>query len=238
MMEGAMSALGPRAFGEGPLSRVASFVYTLLAVEIMLLVASLPGIVPAQFLRSDPSNLPLLALCAIPLGPALSAAIYAVHLRSTDMTDLQPVAKFWYGYRLNARGVLPVWIVGLVWLTIVAVTLGNLHMSGFPGWFAILLGLVGIVALLWTTNALVISSLFAFRVVDVFRLSWYMIGRAPLAMLGNVGVLAIAVALAFLTSGAVVAVFAVVLVAMLMRTSRPLIDIVTAEFTGPTDPPE
>jgi hypothetical protein len=238
MTEGAMSALGPRAFGEGPLSRVASFVYSLLAVEGMLLVASLPGIVPAQFLRSDPSNLPLLALCAIPVGPALSAAVYAVHLRSTDMTDLQPVAKFWHGYRLNVRGVLPVWIVGLVWLTIVAVTLGNLHISGFPGWFAILLGLIGVVAMLWTTNALLICSLFAFRTVDVFRLAWYMIGRAPLAMLGNAGVLAIAVALTFLTSGAVVAVFAVVLVAILLRTSRPMIDIVTTEFTASADRPE
>jgi hypothetical protein len=233
-----MSALGPRAFGEGPLSRVAALVYTLLTVEAMLLVASLPGIVPTLFLSSDPSNLPLFALCAIPLGPALSAAMYTVHLRSTDMTDLRPAAQFWQGYRLNVRGALPLWIVGLVWITVVAVTLGNLHYSGFPGWFAILLGLIGIVALLWTTNALVISSLFAFRTVDVFRLSWYMIGRAPVAMLGNAGVLAIAVALLFLTSGAVVAVFGVLLVALVLRTSRPMIDIVTAEFTAPADRPE
>jgi len=233
-----MASAEPRLFGEGPLSRASTLVYTLLTVEAMLLVASLPGIVPALFLRSDPSNLPLLALCALPLGPALSAAIYAVHLRSTDMAELRPVAKFWRGYRLNVRGVLPVWAIGLLWVTVVAVTLGDLGFSGFPSWWAVLLGLVGIAALLWTTNGLVIASLFAFRTIDVFRLSWYLLGRAPVAMLGNAGVLAIAVALALLTSEAVVALVGVILVAMVLRTSRPVIAIVTAEFTQPADRPE
>ncbi|MEV1178068.1 hypothetical protein AB0J09_57765, partial [Nonomuraea sp. NPDC049784] len=92
-----------RRFGQGPLSRAATLVYSLLVVEGMFLVASAPGLVALTLLGGDASNVPLAAACALPLGPALSAALYALRHRSRDLTDLHPAAAFWRGYKADAN---------------------------------------------------------------------------------------------------------------------------------------
>jgi hypothetical protein len=85
---------------------------------------------------------------------------------------------------------------------------------------------------LWLANALVITSLFAFRGVDVARLAAYFLGTAPLVALGNAGVL---------VAGALVTAFGTEPVAMLLATvgclallmtSRPMIGQVEERFTG------
>ena len=77
-----------RQFGDGPLSRAAANVYTVLVVGLFLVLTTLPGLVPLALLDRDVSNLPLVALCAVPLGPALSAAVYALYHRRDDITLL------------------------------------------------------------------------------------------------------------------------------------------------------
>ncbi len=221
----------PRQFGEGPLSRASAFVYTLLVVQVMLSVASLPGLVPLLLLAPVVSNIPLAAACAIPFGPALSAAVYALHRRSRDLADLKPCRQFWHGYRLNWRAVLPVWLIGLLWLTIVILTIANFWIAGIPGWWAVLLAIVGVLALLWLTNALVITSLFDFRTRDALRLSWELIPRLPLVTLGNAGVLLGVIVLAAAVTPALVGVLAVLFVQFLVVTNRPMIVFVTEEFT-------
>jgi hypothetical protein len=224
-------AHGPKEFGEGPLSRVASFIYTLIVIEVMLVVASLPTLV-AYFLFAR--DILVGALCAIPLGPALSAAVYALYHRRTDLTELTPVRQFWRGYRINWRGVLVPWLIGLAWLAVIGLILLNFATSGVPLWWGGLLALVSVIVLLWLTNALVISSLFAFRTRDLLQLSWEMIGRTPIVSVGNFGVLAAAVAVAVFVAEAVVVALGSVLVLTLVASSRPMVEYVTAEFTEPT----
>lgn len=121
-------------FGAGPLSRIAALVYTLLVVEGLLLAATLPGLVPLVLLDRDASNVPLAAACALPLGPALSAAVYALHRRSRDITDLRPAAAFWRGYRMNVLDVLRMWVPWLLLLTVIGVSLANFSAARVPGW--------------------------------------------------------------------------------------------------------
>ncbi|MBX6723360.1 MAG: DUF624 domain-containing protein [Dactylosporangium sp.] len=221
----------PREFGSGPLSRGSAFIYTLMVVEFMLVVASLPGLVPLYFVVAAGANAVLVALCAIPFGPALSAAIYALRHRSRDLADLRPMRQFWRGYRLNLRDVLPVWLVGLLWLFIVVVTLANFWAAGVPAWWAVILGLVGVIAVLWLTNALIVTSLFSFRTVDAMRLAWELIPRRPLVTLGNAGVLLGAGVLAVLTNELLVGLLASTFLMALLATSRPLIEFVAEEHT-------
>ena len=68
-------------------------------------------------------------------------------------------------------------------------TLAHRHAAGVPGWWLALLVVIAVAATLWLVNALVITSLFAFRTVDVARLAAYFLGRTPLVTLGNAGVL-------------------------------------------------
>jgi hypothetical protein len=220
-----------RQFGEGPLSRIAALVYTLLVVEALLVVVTLPSLALLLLLDRDASNIPLAALCAVPLGPGLSAALFALRRRSRDLSDLKPAAAFWRGYRLNVRGVLLIWIPALIWLSVIATGLAGFGSAGLPGWWAVLLALIGFGSLLWLMNALVITSLFAFRARDVARLAVYFLLRTPKVTLGNAGVLVTALATTLLTNEAVVGLFATVLLLLLLNSSGPMITAVTDEFT-------
>ena len=231
-----------REFGEGPFARVAALVYSLLTIELLLLLTTLPGLIPLVLLDRDASNAPLAVACAIPLGPALSAALFALRQHKGDLTDLKPAAQFWRGYRLNAGGVLRVWIPWLALMAVLAVNLSHTGPAAIPGWWAALLVAFATVATLWMANALVITSLFAFRPIDIARLSAYFLGRTKGVTLGNLCLLICAAGLVAVASEAVLALAGVGFTAFLLRSSRPMIDLVTEEFTaarqstGPEEP--
>jgi hypothetical protein len=221
-----------RQFGEGPLARAAALVYNLLVVELLLLVATAPGLVVLVLLDRDASNLPLAAACALPLGPALSAAVYALHHRRRDLAELRPAAAFWRGYRLNFLGALQVWVPWLAWITIVAVNLAHLTAAGVPSWWAVLLILLAVAATLVAVNALVLTSLFAFRARDVARLAAAFLTRTPGVTLGNACLLVVAAGITAVSSEAVLALLGSVLAAMLVRTCRPMIAETQRDFTA------
>lgn len=171
-------------FGTGPLSRAAALLHTLVVVEALILATAAPGLAALLLLGPDPANLPLAAGCLLPLGPAVSAALYALHHRSRDLTDLHPTRVYLRGWRLNACSTLKIWAPLLAWLTVIAFTLTHFAATGLPGWWAVLLGGIGVASLLWGAHALVLTSLFAFRARDTARLAAYFLlrrGRATLA---------------------------------------------------------
>lgn len=219
----------PLKVGEGPLSRVAAYVYTLIVIELLLLLTAAPGLVPIVFLARDASNLVLVGVCLIPLGPALSAALYALYHHRGDLADLHPARAFWRGYRLNFRGVLWIWIPLLVWLTIIAVNLANYSAAGIPLWWAVLLAVIGFVATLWGINALVITSLYSFRIGDLARLAVYFL---PRTFLGNVSVLLVAAAVTAFASEAVLVLLGSVFLLGLLVTSRSMIAAIREEFVA------
>ncbi|MFI7231403.1 hypothetical protein ACIBO5_50085 [Nonomuraea angiospora] len=221
-----------RRFGEGPLSRAATLIYSLLVVEGLFLVATAPGLIALTLLGGDASNVPLVAACALPLGPALSAALYALRHRSRDMTDLHPAAAYWRGYKANVRGALKVWVPWLVALAVVGTNLANFAVAGVPGWWAVLLVLVALAALLWVANALVITSLFAFRAVDVARLASYFLVRHPKATFGNASLLVVAGGLTMVATELAPALLASAFAAALLWNSRPMIVEVRERFTA------
>jgi len=219
-------------FGVGPLARAAALVYTLLAVEFLLLLTAAPGLVALLLLRRDASNLPLAAACLAPAGPALSAALFALHGRHLDLADLHPAAAFWRGYRLNAWSALRVFLPWLALLAIVSMTLAQRGAAGIPGWWRVLLVVIAAIATLWLTNAMVITSLFTFRTVDVARLAAFFIGRTPKVALGNVSLLILAIAVTVLTNEAVPILLASVLGLVLLGNCRAMIEQVREEFTA------
>lgn len=221
-----------RHFGNGPLSQGAALVYTLLVVELLVLLTSLPGLVPLVLLAADSSNLPLAAACAIPVGPAISAALYALDRRSADITDLRPAAAFWRGYRLNFLSSLKIWVPGLAWLTIIGLNLANFGAANVPGWWAGLLIAIAIAVALWIGNALVITSLFSFRTVDIARLAVLFLARTPAVTLGNACLVVLAALLTAVTSEVVLILLGSVFAFVYLLTSRRMITLVREEFTA------
>ncbi|MEV0272731.1 hypothetical protein AB0H43_28460 [Hamadaea sp. NPDC050747] len=226
-----MTADARREFGAGPLSRITAFVYTVLVVEGLLLVSVAPGYVLLLLLDRDASNLPLASLCALPVGPAAAAALYALHHRRGDITDLRPAAAYWRGYRVNAGGVLRVWTPLLAWLTVVGVIVTHREAAGVPVWWAGLLLAVAAIAVAWGVNALVITSLFAFRVRDVARLSAYHLIASWRGTLAQVSLLVLALGVTVLLAEAALALTASLFVLGLLRASRAMTDDIREEFT-------
>ena len=54
-----MESTAERRFGEGPLSRAAALIYTLLVIELLFLATTLPGLIGLVLLERDPGNVPL-----------------------------------------------------------------------------------------------------------------------------------------------------------------------------------
>ncbi|MEV6881087.1 hypothetical protein [Streptomyces sp. NPDC051135] len=227
-----MSAARSADLGTGVLSRAVALIHTLLTVEALLLLTCAPGLAVLLLLAPDPANLPLAALCLLPLGPALSAAAYALHHRSADLTELHPAHAYVRGWRLNARPALRLWAPLLAWLTVIAFTLTHFTATGLPRWWAVLLALVGAGSLLWGAHALVLTSLFTFRARDTARLAAYFLLRHGRATLGAASLLLLAAALTALLTEALPALLAAPLLLSLLHSSRPVITEAREEFTA------
>lgn len=228
------AAARPRArrqFGEGPLARVTSLVYRLLTVDLLLLLAVLPGLVPLILVSRDAADAPLAVACLIPVGPAVSAALFALRLHRGDLTDLRPAAEFRRGYRLNLGGVLRLWLPYLAAMAVISVDLSHVKASGVPTWWAAITVVLAVAATLWMANALVITSLFAFRARDVARLAAYFLGATRSVTLGNLCLLVVAVGVVDFASEAVLALFGVLFVGAVLRSAQPMITRVKEEFT-------
>ncbi|MFI9167980.1 hypothetical protein [Streptomyces lincolnensis] len=222
----------PVAFGAGALSRAAALVHTLVTVEALLLAAASPGLAGLLLVGRDPANLPLAAVCLLPLGPALSAALYALHHRDRDLTDLHPARAYLRGWRLNALPALKLWTPLLAWLTVIAFTLTHFPATGLPGWWAVLLAGIGAVSLLWGAHALVLTSLFTFRARDTARLAGYFLLRHGRATLGAASLLVLTAALTALLTEALPALLAAPLLLSLLHSGRPVIAETQEDFTA------
>jgi hypothetical protein len=219
------------SFGAGPLSRAAALVHTVVTVEALLLLAASPGLAGLFLLRPDTAGLPLAACCLLPLGPALSAALYALHHRGHDLTDLHPARTYWRGWRLNALPALKLWAPLLAWLTVIAFTLTHFAATGLPGWWAVLLAGIGAGSLLWGAHALVLTSLFAFRARDTARLAAYFLLRHGRATLAAASLLVLTAAGTALLTEALPALLAAPLLLSLLHGSRPVIAETRKDFT-------
>ena len=209
--------------------RFAARVYTLLVVEVLLVATTAPGLV--LLVALDRSLVTALGL--LPVGPALSAALYALHRQPADLADLRPAAAFWRGYRLNARAALRIWAPLVAVLAVVAVSLLHRDAAGVPVWWSGLLVLLAAAATLVAVTALVIASLFVFRPADVLRLAAHFLAARPAVTLGTAGVLLAALAVTVLLSEAVLLLLASTLAAALLAVSRPMIAGITERFLEP-----
>lgn len=220
------------AFGAGPLSRAAALLHTLLTVEALFLATAAP--VPAALLAlgPDPANLPLTAVCLLPLGPATSAALYALHHRGSDLTDLHPARMYARGLRLNAVPALRLWAPLSAWLTVIAFGLTHFAATGLPAWWAVLLAVIGAASLLWGAHALVVTSLFTFRARDTARLAAYFLLRHGRATLAAASLLTLVAALGVWLTEALPVLVAAPLLLSLLRSSRPVIAETREDFTA------
>lgn len=177
---------------------VASTVVWFLVVEGLLVLTTVPTLVWLLFLEARWSNVPLMVALGIPVGPALSAALFAWRRFSQDH-DTSPARHFWRGYQLNWADALRIWVPSLAVLSLLAVNLVTLGGNDdAPVAFAVVGVVAAVLVAAWTAHAMLVVSLFSFRARDVVRVAVYFMVAKPFASLGALAIVAAGAAAAWL----------------------------------------
>ena len=230
-----MARGGRREFGDGVLARGAAAVHCTLVIEVMLLVAAAPGLVLLTLLLPDGSNAPLAALALVPVGPAVSAALFAWRASFAE-EGLEPAAHFVRGYRANAADVLKWWVPVLALLAVLVTNLTHLQVVAASPVARTVVGTVLVVLLLttvlWSAHVMVLTSLFALRTRDAARLGLHYLGRFPGVTLGVSSLAVLAGGVVVVTSDWVLGLLGSLFVLLLLRGARPMITDVEESFTA------
>ncbi|GAB3217066.1 DUF624 domain-containing protein [Kineococcus gypseus] len=222
---------GARAFGEGPLSQVTQVVHWFVVVEVLLALATAPGLAGALLLAPDASNLPLYALCAVPAGPALAASVFAWRAFLVDH-DAAPAREFLRGYRLDALDALRTWVPALAVLTVLAVNMAHRDVVGAAAVFTPLYAVLGAAVLLWAVRVLVLTAVFTFRWRDAARLGVLTLLTRPRSTLALLSLLVLAIGTAWVTFDAVVVLLASVLTFLLAHSEGTVLREVRERFVA------
>lgn len=212
-----MTSTGPNA----PTPDTTPTTVRLLVVGVLFALAVSPSVLLAALRGPGAAGTAFVALALVFVGPAFSAAAFALGDRAQD-EGLGPVAAFARGYRINAVDALVLWVpsmavlAGLALLTVSAAGTGPAWATGVAIGVAVLL-------LLWLVQATVIASFFAFRARDTARLGLYFLGRLPRSTLLVLVAIVLAGAVGWLMSPAVLALFGVLWVAAVLRVDRPVL---------------
>ncbi|NOV96004.1 glycosyltransferase [Isoptericola halotolerans] len=210
-------------------ARETPVVIRLLVVGVLLALAVSPTAVLVTLLGFGPVPAAVGTLSAVFVGPAVSAALFALGEKARD-DGLSPAAAFGRGYRLNAVDVLKLWLPTLLVLGVLAFMVADALAQGAPAWVVGLGVGLFLLIVLWLVQATVISSYFAFRGRDVARLAVYFLGRLPKVTLVVLVVVVLATLFAWLTSVALLALLGVLWVAVLLRSDKPLLAEVRLRF--------
>jgi hypothetical protein len=217
--------------GTGILSRAASVVYWFVVIDALIALTTAPGFLTLLFLDRSAGNAPLIGLCFAPVAPALSAAIYAwrVFLHNRD---LSPATHFRRGYRLNWLDVLRWWLPTLAALTTIGFSLSTLNLTDLPAGYGAVLVVIAAALLVWSTQALVLSSTLALRTRDTARLASYYLAARPASALGALSLLIATGGLVTLTSDWILALLAAPFTLLLLRNADPVLRDATKRFTA------
>lgn len=200
-------------------------------VEGLLLLTTAPALLPVLLVERVAASPVLTALLLVPVGPAVSAALFAWR-RFGDEPDERPARHFWRGYRLNVVDALLVWVPGLVLLTLLAASLTHLDSMAVPVAFGVGSALVAALVVAWTAHGLVVASLFSFRLRDTVRIAAYFVGAAPRVTVGVLVIAATSVGAVVLGVWWVLPVLGSPLTYLVWRNARPLATVVTRRFVA------
>lgn len=216
-------------FGEGPLFRVATVVLWFLVVELWLGLVLLPSLVLMFWLDPDPTNLPLFALAALPVAPAISAAFFTWR-RFDDERDTSPSRHFRRGYRLNWGDALRVWAPAVLVLTVLGINVAFGGAVGVGTPLAVTFLVLAVAVLVLVLRMLSVTSAFSFRWRDALRISLFTLVTRPLRSLGLISYVVLAAGLTVVTFDAVVVLLASVLTFAVVRNEAPVLVEVRERF--------
>lgn len=209
---------------------VTELVYRCLIAEAAFLVAAAPGFVGIIMLERTPSNIPLYALCALPVLLAFAATIVA--LAPADDGTLTAWRRFWTTWWRNLPDLLRLLVPALVAAAVLGLNVAFGPAAGIPPVFTVASVVLLVALAAWVVLAIVIANRFDFRTRDVARLAVSFLGARPLSTFGVLALLVLAAAVIGFGSDWVLALLGVFFAAFAAVVTRPVVDDVRERFTA------
>ncbi|ANC31387.1 hypothetical protein [Isoptericola dokdonensis] len=222
---------GARDPGEGILSRVAGRVYWYATVGLLVALGCVPSLVALLMLDGSPGNVLVLPLCLAPAVPFVSAGLFTLHVRARA-EEPAPARTFARGLRLNTSDVLLLVVPALVVLGIVATSVVHREAAGIGTVYVVVLLVVALLVVLWALQALVLASVFRFRVRDVARLALHYLTRRPGATVGLLALVVVAGGVVAVAGEVGLVVVGVAWLWFLLRVDAPVLADVTDRFVA------
>ncbi len=210
--------------------RIAAGALWFVVVGALLALTTVPTLAWLPFLDVTWSDVPLMVALGIPVGPAVSAALFAWR-RFTQRHDGGPARHFWRGYQLNWADALRLWVPSLAVLALLAVNLVTLGGSDdAPVAFAVVGAVAAVLVTVWTAHAMLVASLFSFRARDVVRIAVYFLIAKPLSSLGALAIVVVGIAAAWFVQPWLPVALGSVLTYLLWRNGMPIAAEVERRF--------
>ncbi|PYI39421.1 hypothetical protein CVS30_05540 [Arthrobacter psychrolactophilus] len=215
--------------GQGILSRMSASLYRFIVLAGFLALMCAPTLVLWTLLGANAANSAFFVIALLPVGPALSAAVYG--LRAWTATpDLSPARALWQGYRTNFRDTMKWWTVVVAVATVLIVNI--VFADAVPLGSAI--RPVALIALLlvglWAAHLLIVASLFSFRTRDSMRIAALELFGQWRVSLGFAALFLVALATVHVGSELALLVLAWAFMAVLWLIAQPLINDVSRRF--------
>lgn len=215
--------------GQGILSRMTSTIYRLMVLAAFLVLMCAPTLMVWTMLGANSANIGFFVVAMLPVGPALSAAIYGLRAWTTS-PDLSPARALWRGYKLNFRDTMKWWAVVVGVSTVLVVNIAFADVVPF-GSVLRPVGLVLLVLLsVWSAHVLVIASLFSFRTRDSMRIAAVELFSMWRVSLGFLSLLVVSVATVQLGSELALLLLTWAFMGLLWLMAQPLVGDVTRKF--------
>lgn len=208
-------------------------VYWFLVIDVMLVLAAAPTLLVWTLISPGLLSSLVFVIAALPLLPAIAAALYASRAWREDH-ELLPARQFLRGYRLNALDSLRVGAPVLLVLGLAALNLTYAEATG-TSLLNIVFLVVGAAALLLLARALAIVSRFSFRTRDVFRLSAFTLLVKPLSTLALVSLGVLTLGIMLLIGEFLLLFTASLLVFALWASERKVAEMLTEQFVSPAE---
>ncbi|MFS0615068.1 YesL family protein [Lederbergia ruris] len=219
-------------FGQGILSVVTNHIYWFMLTNIYFVFCNLIFLIAFMTLEPELSNMILIFIALIPTGPAITALCYVMD-KLVREKEISPTRDFFYGYKINFKDTLKVWLPMLAAIFILIIDLQYFYQESTK--INQIMAIVFLVGLGFLICILLyvfpITAKFKFRMRDVFKLSFYYSFKKLKITTGNIGILIIALFLMIITTDFLFIIIASVLSYVLTLNSRAVIDDIEENYT-------
>ncbi|MDC3416902.1 YesL family protein [Aquibacillus salsiterrae] len=228
-----------KQFGEGILSVISNNIYWLALINVYFVACNILFLFFFLTLIPSFSNTVIYFLALIPTGPAVAALFYTLGKLIREK-EVSPTKDFFYGYRLNFRDSLKVWLPMLLVIFILVVDIQYFNVEPTTR-NQVLAGIFLVVLILLATilnYVFLISANFKFRVRDIYRLSMYYSFTRIKITTGNIGIIVMTLFFMFIISDFMILFVASVVGYFLVLNSRAILEDIKENFVKQENKPD